>query len=66
MSCQSGIGGFSKVPDAFPDVLHTYFSICGLCLVRTRDFLPFTKQGGEPGFKKLDSRLGFIVQTPPL
>ena len=28
--CQSKIGGFSKVPDVPPDVLHTYFSLCAL------------------------------------
>ena len=29
-SCQSDIGGFSKVPGVHPDVLHTYFSIAAL------------------------------------
>ena len=29
-SCQSPIGGFSKVPGVHPDVLHTYFSVAAL------------------------------------
>ena len=32
-SCQHAIGGFSKWPDMMPDVLHTYFSLCGLSLM---------------------------------
>lgn len=28
------VGGFSKHPGAYPDVLHSYFAICGLSLVR--------------------------------
>ncbi|CAJ1360872.1 unnamed protein product [Effrenium voratum] len=32
-TCESGYGGFQKFPDAeFPDLLHSYFSVCGLCL----------------------------------
>lgn len=32
LSCQSKIGGFSKTPGVNPDVLHTYYSLCGLSL----------------------------------
>eukprot|EP01105_Mastigella_eilhardi_P020118 TRINITY_DN4774_c0_g1_i1.p1 TRINITY_DN4774_c0_g1~~TRINITY_DN4774_c0_g1_i1.p1 ORF type:complete len:354 (-),score=72.53 TRINITY_DN4774_c0_g1_i1:70-1131(-) len=46
LSCQASIGGFSKVPDVFPDVLHTYYSLCGLSL------------GGRAGLKPLDCMLG--------
>ena len=33
ISCQSQSGGFSKVPKNHPDILHSYFSICGLSLM---------------------------------
>jgi len=46
ISCQHQIGGFSKWPDIFPDVLHTYFGLCGLSLT------------GEPGLLPIDCRLG--------
>jgi len=45
-SCQHKIGGFSKWPETHPDVLHTYFSMCGLAL------------GGEEGLAKLDCAVG--------
>jgi len=47
LSCQKKIGGFSKHPDVFPDVLHSYFSLCGLSFI------------GEPGLQKIHSGLGF-------
>jgi len=47
MTCQQKIGGFSKWPDIHPDVLHTYFSICGLAFI------------GEPGIEKVNPALGF-------
>ena len=30
---QTKYGGFSKVPGTFPDVLHSYFGLCGICLI---------------------------------
>lgn len=33
LSCQTKYGGFSKTPDAYPDVLHTYMALCGLSFV---------------------------------
>uniref|UniRef100_A0A7S3LNM3 Prenyltransferase alpha-alpha toroid domain-containing protein n=2 Tax=Aplanochytrium stocchinoi TaxID=215587 RepID=A0A7S3LNM3_9STRA len=33
-------GGFSKVPDSFPDPLHAHFSICGFSLIKEPGFLP--------------------------
>jgi len=33
-SCQTKIGGFSKVPGVHPDVLHTYFSLAALHMLR--------------------------------
>jgi geranylgeranyl transferase type-1 subunit beta len=30
---QTKYGGFSKVPGTFPDVLHSYFGLCGLSLI---------------------------------
>jgi geranylgeranyl transferase type-1 subunit beta len=46
LSCQQKIGGFSKWPETYPDVLHTYFSLCGLAL------------GGSEGLAKLDCTVG--------
>lgn len=51
MSCQKKIGGFGKHADAFPDVLHSYFSLCGLSFI------------GEPGFQKVHPGLGFAQRT---
>jgi geranylgeranyl transferase type-1 subunit beta len=39
-SCQSPIGGFSKVPGVHPDVLHTYFSLCALRMLGDETLLP--------------------------
>jgi len=51
MSCQQGKGGFSKIPNTHADVLHTYFSLCGLSL------------GGEPGLLPLDCGLGLTERA---
>lgn len=55
MSCQSAIGGFSKYPgkypDAVPDILHSYYSVCGLSLL------------GEPGFAPIQSCVGLTKST---
>lgn len=44
--CQAVSGGFSKYPDMYPDVLHSYYSICWLSMVK------------EEGFRSLDCSLG--------
>ena len=47
LKCQkTTIGGFSKVPGIHPDVLHSYYSVCGMCLI------------GEPGYGSLGAVLG--------
>jgi geranylgeranyl transferase type-1 subunit beta len=55
MSCQSKIGGFSKhpgdVPRVYPDILHAYYSLCGLSLM------------GEPGLAALDASLGLTERA---
>eukprot|EP01083_Nonionella_stella_P018612 51806_1 len=33
LRCQLQFGGFSKVPDAIPDLLHSYMGLCGLSLM---------------------------------
>lgn len=45
--CQFSYGGFCKVPDAYPDVLHTFYSICWLSL--SKEF---------ESFKDLDVKYG--------
>eukprot|EP01121_Diplochlamys_sp_Union-15-3_P020740 TRINITY_DN8172_c0_g1_i1.p1 TRINITY_DN8172_c0_g1~~TRINITY_DN8172_c0_g1_i1.p1 ORF type:complete len:308 (-),score=38.50 TRINITY_DN8172_c0_g1_i1:37-960(-) len=46
LSCQADIGGFSKWPNHHPDVLHAYFSLCGLSFI------------GEPNLEKIYCALG--------
>jgi len=50
MSCEAPTGGFSKWPNTYPDVMHTYLAICGLSL------------GGFSGIKSINCMLGFSVQ----
>lgn len=40
-------GGFSKWPEYYPDVLHTYMSLAGMSL------------GNDPNVEKVDPALGF-------
>ena len=46
MTCQKKMGGFAKWPDQYPDVLHSYFSLCGLSFI------------GEPGIAPVHAGLG--------
>eukprot|EP01095_Lingulamoeba_sp_RSL-Kostka_P001675 TRINITY_DN12450_c0_g1_i2.p1 TRINITY_DN12450_c0_g1~~TRINITY_DN12450_c0_g1_i2.p1 ORF type:complete len:353 (-),score=116.45 TRINITY_DN12450_c0_g1_i2:111-1169(-) len=50
-SCQSNYGGFSKVPDVHPDVLHTYYSLCGLSMA------------GYKGLQEIDYTLGITKRA---
>jgi len=55
LSCQSKIGGFSKfpgnIPDVYPDILHSHFSVCGMSLIK------------EPGFYPIESSLGLTTRA---
>ena len=51
MSCQAATGGFSKWPNYYPDVLHTYLGMCGLSIV------------GEPELEAIDSRFCLSVKA---
>jgi len=52
LNCQAQkIGGFSKWPNYHPDVLHTYFAMCGLSL------------GGEEGLARIDCGLGLTERA---
>jgi prenyltransferase beta subunit len=51
LSCQHDIGGCGKYPDVFPDVLHTYFSLCGFAFL------------GEPDLQKVHCALGLTVRS---
>ena len=46
-------GGFCKVPDTYPDLLHSFYSVCWLALVE------------HPQLKKLDPRLGIPTDRLP-
>jgi len=42
MSCQNGLGGFSKHPHQYPDIMHTHFGLAGLALMGLNpEFTPF-------------------------
>ena len=49
MTCQFIGGGFSKVPDTHPDLLHAYYSVCWLSMAE------------QSGLKALDCSLGIPV-----
>jgi len=49
--CQFKYGGFSKTPGVFPDVLHTYFALCGLSMM------------GEEGLREIDVTLGMTKRA---
>lgn len=50
-SCQFAMGGIAKHADAYPDVLHTYYGLCGLALA------------GQPGLQRIDPRLGITARA---
>jgi geranylgeranyl transferase type-1 subunit beta len=47
-------GGFSKLPDCYPDLLHTFYSLCWLSMA------------GYEGVKSIDPRLGMCADKSPL
>lgn len=47
-------GGFSKLPDCYPDILHTFYSLCWLAMAE------------YPNLKPIDMRLGICVDKSPL
>eukprot|EP00850_Spirogloea_muscicola_P021340 SM000245S08179 [mRNA] locus=s245:147391:150854:+ [translate_table: standard] len=51
LTCQKESGGFSKWPDAHADLLHTFYSICGLSLL------------GTPGLQPLCCELGITQRA---
>lgn len=51
LACQAPIGGFGKYPETHPDVLHTYFSLCGLSFLH------------EPGLQPLHCALGLTMRA---
>eukprot|EP00249_Psilotum_nudum_P009441 c21940_g1_i3 orf=279-1352(-) len=54
LSCQTKFGGFSKCPGDFPDLLHAYYGICSLSLLR------------EPGLNPVWCELGITARTQGL
>jgi geranylgeranyl transferase type-1 subunit beta len=51
LACQAPIGGFGKYPDTHPDILHTYFSLCGMSFL------------GEQGLQPLHCSLGLTMRA---
>lgn len=54
--CQQGrySGGFSKLPDCYADLLHTFYSLCWLSMA------------GYEGLRSIDPRLGVCSDKSPL
>jgi geranylgeranyl transferase type-1 subunit beta len=64
MKCQTKMGGFSKVLETYPDLLHSYYSLSYLSLSQThfRD-----TDGYEPmGLKELNCTLGISMDRAAL
>jgi geranylgeranyl transferase type-1 subunit beta len=64
MKCQTKMGGFSKVLQAYPDLLHSYYSLSYLSLsqVHFRD-----SEGYEPmGLRELNCTLGIGMDRAAL
>ena len=53
MTCQTSMGGFSKVFGAYPDVLHSFYSMAWLSLSDNED---------SPGLKQLNCTLGICQE----
>ncbi|KAK9696795.1 Geranylgeranyl transferase type-1 subunit beta [Basidiobolus ranarum] len=51
MATQGGIGGFSKWPDVYPDLLHAYMAIAGLSFMN------------EPGIKSMNPTLNCSLRV---
>lgn len=51
MCCQSDYGGIAKVPNAYPDLMHSYLSLCGLSLM------------GFEGLNPIDPTLGVTLRA---
>jgi len=53
LSCQHRVGGFGKDRGAHPDVLHSYFGLCGLSLIGI----------DVPPLQRIDALLGYAVKS---
>jgi geranylgeranyl transferase type-1 subunit beta len=51
VSCQFTMGGIAKHAGAYPDVLHTYYGLCGMTLA------------GQMGLQSVDPRLGISARA---
>jgi len=51
ITCQTKYGGFSKFPNGFPDVLHSFYGICAFSLLE------------EPGLRALYCELGISMEA---
>lgn len=58
LQCQTKMGGFSKVIGAFPDVLHSYYSLAYLSLSQK-----FVQGNPEDSLQELDCTLGIGKET---
>ena len=53
MSCQSGLGGFSKFPKRVSDVMHSHFGLAGLALMGFNEEVKQAEQGHTPYFSNI-------------
>lgn len=63
LRCQTQVGGFGKVVGAFPDVLHSYYSMAYLSL--SQKFFP-EENRADVQLKKLNCTLGFCRERVDL
>ena len=63
LRCQTQVGGFGKVVGAFPDVLHSYYSMAYLSL--SQKFFP-EENHADVQLKKLNCTLGFCQERVDL
>jgi geranylgeranyl transferase type-1 subunit beta len=63
LSCQTNVGGFGKVVNAFPDVLHSFYSLAYLSL--SQNFFSEDNRA-DIQLKKLNCTLGFCQERVAL
>ena len=59
-------GGFSKYPGIYPDILHSFYSVCWLSMMANSNTYPRPDPDPLHGLKSLDVRLVMCVDRSPL
>jgi len=64
MQCQSGMGGFSKIIGAYPDLLHSFYSMAYLSL--SQRYLAESNERQYLNLKELNCTLGICMERASL